>query len=329
MIPPLVSIILPTYNVADYLEECLVSITNQTYKNIEIIVVIDGATDGSLELAQEYGKKDARVTVIYQDNAGSGPARNNGIDHASGEFIAFIDPDDWVKPDYIETLVSAQQRQNADLVLSGFETHFFIHGVGNLTGTTRFPKEQFYSTQTETRNHYVDLRCKLRLLNAPWAKLFKVSVLKENKVRFPDLRRSQDIYFNSAFYNHIETLAETTYAGYCYRVLQGERIKKIRSDYYKTSEILYNQMIGILEGWGIQYNKTMVKNLFYLNILQCFESQLLFDIVPTEMRDYAYVNHILHEARPSNVYHKIMRILLINNCWFLAKRLSAFKKKVK
>lgn len=114
----LVSIIVPIYNVESYLIDCLESIEAQTYDNIECILVVDGATDNSFSIAKEYCNTHIRFKVFYQENAGSGPARNKGVALSSGEFICFIDPDDWVEPDYVETLICEQRKGNYDLVVS-------------------------------------------------------------------------------------------------------------------------------------------------------------------------------------------------------------------
>lgn len=322
---PLVSIILPTYNVVDYLKICLDSIAKQTYKNIEVLIVIDGATDGSYELAKNYCKKDSRFSVIWQENTGSGPARSNGLHHAKGDLIAFIDPDDWVKPDYIETLVRIQQRKDFDLVLSGYERHLFINGVDNYKGIKTFPEEKEFVSLNEVRGHYVDLRCKMKLLNSPWAKMFKVSIIKDNNLEFPDLRRSQDIYFNTLYYNHIKSLAETQYAGYCYRVIYGQW-KKLKSDYYKTSEILFNQAHDMLEEWGIDYSLQDVCNLFILNIISNIEANLTEGHSVDVIREEPYVKFILDNSNPKNYYHKVARKLIVIRQWRLLKFFVVIKR---
>lgn len=322
---PLVSVILPTYNVVDYLKTCLDSISNQTYKDIEIIIVIDGATDGSYEVARNYCEKDRRFSVIWQDNAGSGPARSNGIRHANGDLIVFIDPDDWVKPEYIETLVTIQQRKDFDMVLSGFELHTFINGEDNFRGIKTFSEEKEFVTLEDVRNHYVDLRCKIRLLNAPWAKMFKTSIIKENDLKFPDLRRSQDIYFNTLYYNHIQSLAEVQYAGYCYRTIYGQW-KKIKPDYYKTSEILFNQVRDMLDSWKIGYNLQLVCNLFILNIISNTEANLTEGRSMEELRNNQYVQYILDNSNPDHVYHKIARRLILNRRWCIMGLLVRMKR---
>lgn len=112
---PLVSVIIPVYNVRPYLREALDSVINQTYQNLEIIIVDDGSRDGSETICDEY-KADSRVKVIHQRNRGLSSARNTGMDNVTGEIIAFLDPDDVIHPDMINTLVTIMQEQEADIV---------------------------------------------------------------------------------------------------------------------------------------------------------------------------------------------------------------------
>lgn len=110
-----ISVIVPVYNVEDYLESCLDSISNQTYSNLEIIVVDDGSPDNSGQIADEYKKKDNRVSVIHQRNGGLSAARNSGLEQATGDFVCFIDSDDWIEPDYLELLYAGVQTFNAEI----------------------------------------------------------------------------------------------------------------------------------------------------------------------------------------------------------------------
>ncbi|MGL5549114.1 MAG: glycosyltransferase family 2 protein [Culicoidibacterales bacterium] len=117
---PLVSVVVPVYNVAQYLPKCLDSIVNQTYKNLEIILVNDGSTDNSLEIIHEYAKKDSRIMVIDQENGGLSDARNTGVKQINGEYIVFVDSDDWLKLTMIQKMVTTQCKYQADCVQVGF-----------------------------------------------------------------------------------------------------------------------------------------------------------------------------------------------------------------
>ena len=103
---PLISVIVPVYKVEKYLNKCVQSIVNQTYKNLEIILVDDGSPDNCPEMCDEWAKKDSRIKVIHQENAGLAEARNSGISVATGEFFMFIDSDDYAEPDMIELLLN-------------------------------------------------------------------------------------------------------------------------------------------------------------------------------------------------------------------------------
>lgn len=116
----MISIIVPVYNVEPYLEQCLDSIIHQTYRDIEIIVVNDGSTDRSGEICRAYAGRDPRIVLFETENRGLSAARNLGIDNAHGEWIMFVDSDDWVEPEFCEAPLRAAQENDADLVIFGF-----------------------------------------------------------------------------------------------------------------------------------------------------------------------------------------------------------------
>ncbi len=119
---PLISVVVPVYNVEDYLEECVESIRAQTYRNTEIILVNDGSTDRSAELCREYARKDERIIVAEQSNSGLSQARNRGIETAKGEYIAFVDSDDYIAPEMLSRLYGRMAEDGSDLALCGYWT---------------------------------------------------------------------------------------------------------------------------------------------------------------------------------------------------------------
>lgn len=116
----LISVIIPVYNTAEYLPRCLDSVLNNTYRELEVICVNDGSRDNSLEVLNGYAAKDSRVKVIDQENAGVSAARNHGLDEATGEYIAFVDSDDWVHRQYFEVLLAAVVNQKAHIAICGY-----------------------------------------------------------------------------------------------------------------------------------------------------------------------------------------------------------------
>lgn len=116
----IVTVIVPVYNVKEYLSECIASIIHQTYKNLEIIIVDDGSTDGSSEICDKFQRKDRRITVIHKENGGLSSARNCGLEVAKGRYISFIDSDDFILPDMIETLLNSIKKNDADVACCDF-----------------------------------------------------------------------------------------------------------------------------------------------------------------------------------------------------------------
>ena len=124
---PLISVIVPIYNTEKYLKKCLDSIINQTYKNLQIILIDDGSGDNSGEICDEYATKDSRIQVIHKQNAGVTAARNDGLDMATGDYIGFVDSDDWIEPNMYEEMMANLIKTGADFVHTGFIKE--LHGL--------------------------------------------------------------------------------------------------------------------------------------------------------------------------------------------------------
>ena len=137
MVDSLISVIIPVYNVRDYLERCIDSVINNTYKNLEIICIDDGSPDDSLDILKRYEKSDSRVKVISKKNGGLSSARNAGLRKANGSYIAFIDSDDWIHPNYFRILIDELKCNKSDIAICGFDK------VNNYTNNyIKYTKEQ-------------------------------------------------------------------------------------------------------------------------------------------------------------------------------------------
>lgn len=258
---PLVSLILPTYNVMPYLSQCLDSILAQTYKNIEVIIVIDGATDGSYELAKEYSAKDSRFSVYWQENSGSGPARNNGLNHANGKFVLFIDPDDWIKEDYVEQMVNAQRDGDYDLIITASIDYYYLADK-----TLKYTKETEVQNETvrdkeRVRDKYASLLFQ-SIICAPTKNLYKKHIIDKNNIVFPDLRRSQDIVFNYRYYDCISSVKVLDYHGYCYRIEFSQWLNRLKPSYYETIKLLFVETKDLHEKWHKEANLSLVATTY-------------------------------------------------------------------
>lgn len=174
----LISIIIPVYNVEKYLSRCLESVINQTYKNIEIILVDDGSPDNCGIICDEYASKDDRIIVIHKSNAGVSCARNDGIEAAKGDYICFVDSDDYISPGYIKTLYMALIENNADIVTCDYYRCVENKLVEEVS--TEFPFAVIHNDcQLFYDKSIIEFRAQV-----PWNKMFKANIIKKNDIRF-------------------------------------------------------------------------------------------------------------------------------------------------
>lgn len=326
---PLVSVILPTYNVEKYLDKCLKSIYNQTYKNIEIIIVIDGATDNSYKISSEWQKKDARINVIYQENAGSGPARNNGLKNAHGQFVIFIDPDDWVDEVMIERFVEYQNQYNVDMVISGYieETYY-----GELVDYKPvIYSEKLLKNPEDVYKFYVDLSL-MKAIHAPTRILFNKQIIDNYHIEFPDLRRSQDVVFNYLYYDKIKSLFVTKDTFYHYRMNSGCYITKLKNDYYLTLLKIFSDCSNLFEKWKVKIEEEKLQkfyNQYFISLCYSFEACILRDESVGKILGNEKVRHLTALSQPIDYYHKLMKKYIIHEHEDNIKRIILFKNFVR
>ena len=186
---PLVSVIVPVYNVLPYLREALDSVINQTYKNLEILVVDDGSTDGSGAVCDEY-LSDPRVIVIHQENRGLSGARNTALDRMTGEYVAFLDSDDAFMPEMIERMVAAVIQSEASTAVCGFIA-CCTEKCMNTPGIRKTESVRFDEQKKISKENVLNLLIAGRLSWTVWNKLYKVSIWKE--IRFPEGSNYEDM----------------------------------------------------------------------------------------------------------------------------------------
>lgn len=324
---PKVSIIIPTYNVEPYLLKCLKSIADQTYNNIECIIIIDGATDHSFDIAKDFCKHDNRFNVYWQENAGSGPARNNGIEKATGEYIMFVDPDDYIDNNYVEQFVNYQELLNVDFITSTKKSLFYSpKGILKKTYIHNITYENI-NGKNNVRNNFIRLT-KMNLVGGPHCKLYKREIINRNNIRFPDLRRSQDIVFNLQYYNYINNLVIIPYVGYNYRISEGT-LYRLKYDYYKTILLLHNLYIDSLKEWGIYYNIHEIAKISYERILTWLESLVEQNINIDIINDEKEIRELVKLANNLSLHYKLLRFLILNKSIFLLKSLIHIKHYIK
>ncbi len=252
MAAPKVSVIVPVYNTEKYLQQCIGSITSQTIREIEIIIVDDGSREECAVLCDSLAKTDDRIRVIHKENAGPGFARNTGIEAANGEYIGFVDSDDYIKPDMYDVLYNAALKNNADLVISGIS---FVGG--NTFGKSGEYEEKHYFHK-DTLFQKEDIKNLLlgvvgalphepddsRYGVSTCKNLFKRSVITDKKIEFLSERKvmSEDAIFMIDFIKQIEKAVGITGAFYCYRRNDESFSKSYRSDRFSMVQSFINEL---------------------------------------------------------------------------------------
>ncbi len=208
MVQPLISVIIPVYNVEPYLEKCLKSILAQTYPNFEVLAVNDGSTDGCAAILEAFATKDRRLHVFTQENSGVSAARNLGLDRAAGEYIAFLDSDDWVEPKFLQTLYTCLTKYEADISICNIH---YIYADGSFGKRTPKILEE---AVVDTREAYSDLLLEEKFRSHVYNKLYKAELFSD--LRFPAMPVHEDSYIMFPLFSRAKRVAYTPFYGYYY-----------------------------------------------------------------------------------------------------------------
>lgn len=205
---PLISVIIPVYGVEKYISQCLESVINQTYKNLEIIVVNDGTKDRSADIAKEYAAKDSRIKVYDFQNGGLSVARNRGLEIATGEYISYLDSDDWLDTKMYETLLETAMKNEADMVKCGIiETNGAAEEKITFSDVKIINNEQHKAFKNYFKGILWTIACN---------GLYRCDLAK--KVKFPENIVHEDNYSSGLFLYFAKKVASIPFCGYYYRV---------------------------------------------------------------------------------------------------------------
>lgn len=267
-----VSIIIPIFNAQESLHNCIESILDQTYKNIEVILVNDGSTDDSKSICDYYAKSNKRIKVFHQKNAGPSSARNRGIEYATGDYIQFVDADDYLKPTMTETLVQAMI-QDIQLVICGYQSiHFSTlrKYIPSITGI--YQKTDFMQYIGEL---YKDI-----LLPSPCNKLYDTALINDFQLRFQEnIKVGEDLLFNLAYIKMCSMIHIIDQPLYNYVIQDNQSLSRdFNKDFFANQHMLHEQVRTFL----LRENCYSGKNKYFLNII--------------------YANSIINSL--SNLFHK-------------------------
>lgn len=249
-----VSIVLPIYNVEKYLNRCVKSVINQSYKNLEIILVDDGSPDNCPVLCDEWAKKDNRIKVVHKKNAGLGYARNTGIENATGEYICFFDSDDYIALDTIEKAYNLATKEESDMVVFGF---CYVKANGE-TGKAVIPHtEKTTFSGEEVQNVFLadligpDVKNgkQTDLWMSAWACLYSLEMIQKTSWRFVSEREiiSEDVYSLLGLYKYVNRVSVLSEALYFYCENAGSLTHTYKPDRYNRIKNFYEACYQLAE----------------------------------------------------------------------------------
>ena len=267
----LVTVIIPFYNVEEYIEKCLKSVIEQTYKNLEILCIDDCTPDNSSVIVSKYMAADDRIKLIkHKNNLGLGGARNTGIKEARGEFIYFLDSDDYIEKDYIEKMV--YNIKSADLICNNKVVKFYEDG-----------SKEFIKNKDITNKYQVlDFKPELidLMLTAVWCKLYRRDFLIDNKFFFPEKLKFEDFYFINVLKTKLKSVVFSYDSTYYYRqrknsIIGQYKVKNDQKDslyiieniykYYKENNLLNDYEVPFK--WLYKFfRRQKHKNTFFKNV---------------------------------------------------------------
>lgn len=267
------SVIVPVYNAEKYIDRCVESLLNQTYKDIEIILVNDGSTDTSKEKCNEWASKDERIKVIHKENGGVSSARNAGLDAAAGNYIAFVDSDDSLDSDAYCKCIDEIVSSGTDLVVFGYETHLPEHSTKTYMDCSMFTRYEY----KDNISRYISTGVGF---DAVWNKVYSARIISDYNIRFDNtMQINEDGVFNCRYFaaaGHIKCIPDIFYH---YNLMDSSSTSKGRIDYLPQGKRFAQAMIDAVQSKGLYNFASEAINNWYKEMLRI---HLMFILLPNE-----------------------------------------------
>lgn len=284
---PLISIIVPVYNGENFIGNCIDSILEQTIPELQIIVVDDGSTDSTLKILKGFAEKDSRIEVIHQSNGGVSNARNTGLAAVKAEWVVFIDADDTIENNYCLSILNAAQKLEVDVLIArpyanSCEDLYYLEEVDEL-------KQSCLAFDEESFPFNID---------APWGKIFRMDVIRENCISFPEnLTRSEDAFFCLQFYEGAKKIGVLNQFGYNHI----ERKESLCRRYFAGSIETLEKILFENYRWVMDRHPNDKK------YLQALWYRVLPGIVECENLYFFHINNVNSKLRKAKEYHEMLK----------------------
>lgn len=282
-----ISVIVSMYNIEEFVEECVKSLVNQTLKDIEIILVNDGSSDGTYDIAQRFSNLYSHVQVINKANGGLSSARNAGLSKAKGEYVAFVDGDDYVLPNMFEIMYENARKNNADMVMVGY-MRLLEDGTLNfdreMTEQKIFTHKKVIQGKSEIQNDVLapmigvlpESDNDIELNSCVWRNLYRKEVLDQCGVKFKSEREyiSEDMMFHLELLPHLNIISTICKPAYIYRFNRNSLTKRYRPERFQKECFLYQSLLSKVSELNIKDIDLRLKRSFIGRVRNCILSEI-------------------------------------------------------
>ena len=256
---PLVTIVVPVYNVEQYLDRCIESIVNQTYNNIEIILVDDGSPDNCPQMCDDWARKDNRIKVIHKENNGLGMARNSGIEIATGSYILFVDSDDYIAPQTIEKCIAEFDRMQSDVVMFGrFETY----ADGTIKEKPIVTDECYFCNEQVLNDILPGLFTYKRATGvSSCCKMYNLNLIKDANITYKSEREilSEDAIFNLELFYYVKSVSVIRECFYYYFKNNNSLSRGYKKNLQELNNVFFEESVLICEKYG--YHNRLIDSI--------------------------------------------------------------------
>lgn len=267
---PYISVVMPVYNAQEYLYESVSSVLEQSFSDLELILVNDCSKDKSGQLCDEWEKKDSRVKVIHlEHNCGAGQARNRGVDFATGVYLTFVDADDTIEKNLYSDAVESLKKSSADMVVWGV-TEEYYNAAGNLEFSNCLSiSDTFCSEIYQLRKNIIELE-KKTLFGYQWNHLYRLDIIKKYNIKFEEAVLYEDYFFNIAVAKQIKTMNILSKCGYCYKKRMNDSITtRFIPEYFELSTRRIKEMCELYKSWNMYTTdiQNILANIYFRYML--------------------------------------------------------------
>jgi len=266
-----ISVIVPVYNCEMYLNKCINSVLNQTFEDFEVIIINNGSLDDSAQICAKYADEDPRVNYVLKENSGgAGEPRNKGMDLAKGEYIVFLDADDYLEPTALEVLYKEAVSMDYDCVIASYRNF----SEDYITDFNTILEERELIGEKEVRDYFTRIYPNGEA-GYLWNKIYKKDIIDHYEIRFPSMQRLEDGFFNVDYFSHVDKCKIIGDVVYHYKLnAQTQLFKKSPPNYYELIKELANHYYSTIKQWGYEAEDVETELVkFFLNELEvCFEN---------------------------------------------------------